>query len=165
MKAIMIAVMITVLSIELASCKSIPVEALSSLTPVECRAYGVDIADEQIITGTIVHSEFSWNHELYRECNPGNVAIAGCAKPVEGVTLGTSVWRSPTHQYEIWYSDHKCVPEHEACHALYEEWNHTVKFFTRQVQGDVFAACPTNDTMPQFQAPFINLNQQLLSTG
>ena len=61
---------------------------------------------------------------------------AGCAKGVEGG------WPSPSHRYNVYYSDSVCIPQHEACHALYEQWNHTIAFDIRQAMGSMFASCP-----------------------
>jgi hypothetical protein len=113
---------------------SVDVEELSNLTPLECRAYGVNVSDGQQITGSIVSSRFVTLGKMYKECEGDH--RQGCAKGIN------KVFPDPEHKYEIWYAEHKCVPWHEACHALYETWDHTEKFNLRTMQGDKLAACP-----------------------
>lgn len=125
----------------LTACSSIPPEAFVGLTPYECRQYGVDVPDGRAVTGTIVRSEFGWTHDLERECNPSHAMIrfSGCTK---AAGIDPPIRFSPTHEYEIWYADTKCVPQHEACHALYEISGHTARFDVRTYQGYVLPACP-----------------------
>lgn len=129
----------TILSALLIGCSSLPIAQLSDLSPFECRAYGVDIEDGVSITGTIVRAEFGLYGAMDRECNDGlhTVTFDGCAKPAEGD------WPAADNRYEIWYAEQKCVPFHEACHALYESWAHTAGFQVRLYQGDTLPACPS----------------------
>ena len=114
---------------------SCDVDTTTPLTPSECREYGVNVADDDTITGTIIRSEFTTIGGVYRECGRTG---SGCAVPASG----EKIWPSPDHKYNIFYAERKCAPHHEACHARYEEWNHTIAFNLRIFQGDKLAACP-----------------------
>ena len=125
--------LLTILCAFITTCSVYAVK-LADFSPAECRAYGVKINDGQKITGEIVSSEFGTLGTMYKEC--GNYA-QGCAKGVN------NVFPDPDHKYEIWYSDHKCMPQHEACHGIYEIREHTTVFNLRNMQGDKFASCPS----------------------
>jgi len=130
------------LTCSLISCTVLP-ERLENLTPAQCRTFGVAVQEGDTVTGTVIDPmgrsvTFATTE---RECGGSyGMLYAGCAVPVEG----PEEWPSPSHQYNIWYADHKCAPEHEACHARYEHQRHTVAFEIRRAQGDKFAYCPPN---------------------
>lgn len=130
----------------LASCSHFRVsdEQLASLTPQECRSYGVNVQDDDQISGTIVHHEFGTLAKMERKCLDGHshtIQIHGCAK---AANVPMKIFPSITGEYEVYYSDALCISRHEACHALYElgDGYHTVAFNLRQMQGDSLAACP-----------------------
>lgn len=121
----------------LLSACTVPIERLGGLTPAQCRTFGVAVADAAPVTGQIVSSQFGTFTTTERECYGSyGWLYSGCAVPVEG-----NIWPSPSHQYRIWYADHKCTPQHEACHALYERQHHTVQFDLEVMQGNRFPAC------------------------
>jgi hypothetical protein len=99
--------------------------------------YGVAVHDNDTITGEIVNSQFGTLGTMRKEC--GLDGAAGCAK-AHGVE--PPAWPAADGKYDIWYSDNKCVPEHEWCHAAYEQKGHTTQFMLRSLQGSKFAACP-----------------------
>jgi len=104
--------------------------------------YGVAVHDNDVATGTIVKSEFGTFAKMEKECTGGvdhSRVWGGCAK---AAGIDPPTWPSPTHEYEIYYADHKCVPYHEACHSRFEQKSHTVKFNLAAMQGDTLAACP-----------------------
>ena len=113
----------------LTGCISVPPVQLS---PADCRAYGVNVADHATPTGTIVASHHGSMGLMYRECGEG---AAGCAKGVEGT------WPSASHRYEIYYTN-GCDAYHEMAHALYETTAHTICFNLAWMCGDIFASCP-----------------------
>lgn len=119
---------------------SVAPEKLASLTPAECQSHGVAVADSDTITGKIVKSQSGTYARMDRECDGVyGVLTAGCAK---AANVPVSMFPSPTGEYEIWYTDARCAARHEACHALYEESNHTIAFNLRRMQGDTLASCP-----------------------
>jgi hypothetical protein len=114
------------LLILLTGCVSYPPSELV-MSPAECRHYGVDVTDDDTITGTVVHSQAGSLGLAYRECG-GYSAGAGCAKGVE------DTWPSASHRYEIYYTN-KDEARHEFCHAAYEESGHTVESVIAMAQG------------------------------
>lgn len=126
---------------------TVPIERFDSLTPQDCRAYGVEVSDDDTRTGRVVHSEFGTFHKMEKKCwpkresspNMHSGAIAGCATQAD---RPYPHFPSVTGDYAIYYAEHKCVPYHEACHALYETRQHTVAYNIRIMQGDWLAACP-----------------------
>ena len=121
----------------LAGC-TVPVQEFTAMTPEQCRMYGVAVHDSDIITGEVVRSEFHTLAGVEDICGEiyGQL-VNGCARDVDQRTFP-----SPTHQYWIVYAEHKCIPFHEYCHAIYERRGHTVTFNLRAMQGDILAACP-----------------------
>ena len=103
------------------------------MTPEQARAYGVQVEDGAVITGTVVSSEFKTLAGVEDRCGEGS---QGCTVAVEGG------FPSPSHKYRLYYAEHKCNPFHEAAHAMYETWDHTTAFELRIMQGDRLAACP-----------------------
>jgi hypothetical protein len=104
----------------LSSCSSVPIERFSNMTPAECRTYGVDVPQGAQVTGTIISSNMVTLMTTGRIC--GNSA-AGCAV-AEGWEA-PFLFPSPTHRYDIYYTETRCDAPHEACHAMYEAWSHT----------------------------------------
>ena len=135
------------------------------LSPAHCRAYGVNVPDGAEPTGRVVHSEFGTFARMERECGvtyvqapgamesgssptgeittiskrPPSMLVGGCAKQANVPYVH---WPSVTGDYAIYYSEHKCIPFHEWCHATYETKQHTVAFNIRNMQGDYLASCP-----------------------
>ena len=100
------------------------------LTAEQCRGHGV--AAEGEITGKVVSSEFGTFGKIRKEC--GSHA-QGCTKGVN------DTFPDASHQYKIYYAEHKCAPQHEACHAMYEVRTHTRAFTLQYMQGNNQAAC------------------------
>jgi hypothetical protein len=113
-----------IIALVLAGCVSYPPSELV-MSPSECRHYGVDVTDDDTITGTVVHSQAGSLGLAYRECGENT---AGCAKGVE------QTWPSASHRYEIFYTNHD-EARHEFCHAAYEESGHTVESVIAMAQG------------------------------
>lgn len=119
----------------LAGCSVTP-QQVGYLSPAQCRAYGVEVPDGAQITGEVVHSEFGTLADIEREC--GGPA-SGCTK---AANVPMIMFPAIDGKYAVYYADHKCVPEHEMCHAWYELRGHTVAFNLRVMQKDRFPACP-----------------------
>ena len=105
-----------VLLILLTACSVTP----PPMTPEQARAYGVDVPDGSEITGTVVSSEFKWigTCALAKACG-GDYGMDAC-------TVGVSQpWPDPNHEYKIYYADTRFA-HHEAAHAYYEIWSHTI---------------------------------------
>jgi len=135
----MLRVLLLSLIFSLAGCSVAP-ERLAHLTPAECWAHGVAVQDDDRVSGQIIGSHFGTFATTERECGGSyGTLYGGCAVSAEG---RDTQWPSPSGQYVIWYADHKCAPEHEGCHALYEEKAHTIAYNLRQMRGDRFAYCP-----------------------
>ena len=81
-----------------------------SVTPEYCRSWGVDVHDDDTITGEIVEEHIAHWRTVQARCQ--GVSIHGCAIP-----LGE-------HRWLIWRIDDTGVASHELCHAAYEEAGH-----------------------------------------
>ena len=111
--------------------------AVVEMTPEQCRAYGVAVHDNDVITGTVIGSRFGTLADMQREC--GFDGAAGCTR-AHGVEPPS--WPSATGEYDVWYSERQCIPFHEFCHAQYQRKGHTTSYIVRSLQGDKLAACP-----------------------
>jgi hypothetical protein len=107
----------------LVGCVSYPPSELA-MSPFECRQYGVDVRDDDEVTGTVVISQAGSMGLAYKHCGGGSA----CTTAIEGG------WPSESHQYEIYYTN-KDEGRHEACHALYERYNHTDNWVINVAQG------------------------------
>lgn len=116
----------------------------SALTPAQARAYGVDVPDGAVPTGTIVAADLTTFAGVERVCGESYPFLsAGCARDVDA-----PVFPSPTGRYVIVAADVEqmgdlaCALAHEAGHALYETSRHTVAFEIRNIQRHPQPACP-----------------------
>lgn len=90
----------------LTACSGVPL-------PERCREVGVSLAGNDTVTGVIVEEHTGTLEEVSIACRSPFKPKYGCPIPVS------------EHEYDIWYVDIPEVRDHERCHALYEEWNHT----------------------------------------
>ncbi len=125
--------MIRLLPIILLTACSVSPDRFADMTPAEFRAYGVDVTDDAERTGTIVNSKYYTLAGVEDRCGEN---AQGCTVAVEGG------FPSASHRYNIYYAEHKCVPYHEAAHAIFEDSRHTVDFNLKWMRGNQLAACP-----------------------
>ncbi len=103
-----------------------PTEAELSMTVADCIGFGVQC---DAITDTVI----SITDDAKACEGKAPNFVAGCA-----IEVSDGVW-------SVHYAaaPRFCVLEHEICEGLCGgSGTHTVAMFIRQVQGDVFAACP-----------------------
>jgi hypothetical protein len=100
---------VLLLSLICSGCSSIP-------SPSDCRWSGVDVRDDDPITGKIVSEHYADAATVAAKCKGMN----GCAR---APGFQNYVFITPKGEYEIWYSD-RSLRTHEWCHALYEEPKH-----------------------------------------
>lgn len=142
MKTHMTTLLSSAMSGFLFSCQTMSLEQLNQLTPAECRAYGVQVNDKDTISGTIVAMKGGGFAHLEKWCTGGvdhGRLWHGCARAY-GISPPTPI--ADDHLYALYYAEHKCVPQHEACHAIYEAPLDTMSFSRRIMQGNLLAACP-----------------------
>jgi hypothetical protein len=103
---------------------------LTPLTPFQCRVTGVNVQDEDTVTGTVLNVTRHYNGvELRAACEkPFSKDVKGCSVPVN------------VGEYEVHYMkeyhgpdprgimevrpSYNTVLNHELCHAYYEEAAH-----------------------------------------
>lgn len=115
-------------------------QKFATLTPAECRNFGVGVQDGAEQSGVIdlqngrATSEpllASTFNNMEKRCGGDwHTIYGGCAVPA-----GANHW-------QIWYADSQCISFHEACHALFQSRHHTGRFNTRSLTGEWLAACP-----------------------
>lgn len=79
-------------------------------TPYDCRKTGVNVREHDKVTGVIKELYEYSGGTAQAACGLGNV---GCAKPI-GV-----------HEWSIHFESKLWILQHEICHAIYEEYEHT----------------------------------------
>lgn len=118
-------------------------EELNTLTPAECQVLGVDVPDGSEPTGIIVDTKHTVNFPIIgMEKYCGDVKASGCVTDADNP--GPDNWPAENGRYFVVFNDVKCTPKHEACHALFETWSHTVTLNLRLFQGVVLAECMDN---------------------
>ncbi len=130
------------MAVLLCACQTMSLEQLNQLTPAECRVFGVQVYDSDTISGTIVTKKAGDFAHMEQWCSGGvdhGRLWHGCARAY-GISPPTPI--AEDHQYALYYAEHKCVPQHEACHAIYEAPLDTMSFSRRIMQGNLLAACP-----------------------
>lgn len=90
----------------LAGCSDVPL-------PERCQAVGVAVAYDDTVTGRIVDENTGTLGQVSIQCGSPFKDKYGCAIPIN------------EHDYILWYVDEPEERDHERCHALYEEKNHT----------------------------------------
>jgi len=115
----------------LIGCQTLPLDDLNRLTPQECWAYGVMVFPSAEITQQVKEKKWGDFAHLERWCTGG----------VDHQRL----WHGCARDGVIYYAEHKCVPQHEACHWIYNAPFDTIDFSRRAMQGDWLAACLTSN--------------------
>jgi hypothetical protein len=82
-------------------------------TPELCRDWGVDVQDDDIVTGKIVEYHLADFATVQARCQCPFEPHYGCAIPVQ------------PGQWVIWAIDDTGVRAHQECHVLFEEKRHT----------------------------------------
>ena len=84
-----------------------------SMSPDHCKMLGVNVSDNDTITGRIIEENVINDVDTVRaKCMRPFSDIKGCAIPVY------------ESEYVLWYIDDARIRDHERCHALYEEKRH-----------------------------------------
>lgn len=83
-----------------------------SLSPERCRYLGVNVQDDDTVTGLIIEENVSDQRTVQARCKSPFQYREGCAIPVG------------PNEYIVWRIDDPKVRDHEKCHALYEERRH-----------------------------------------
>jgi len=116
------------MAVFLCACTTMPLDELNQLTPSECWAYGVQVFDSDTITQQVKHKKGGTFAQMEQWCTGG----------VDHERL----WHGCVRGDSIYYAEHKCVPQHEACHLIYTAPLHTIEFSMQAMRGNWLAACP-----------------------
>ena len=99
-----------------------PLEELNQLTPKECWAYGVQVFPSATISQQVKHKQGGTFAQMEKWCTGG----------VDHDRL----WHGCARDGAIYYAEHKCIPQHEACHWIYDAPFDTIEFSMRAMHGD-----------------------------
>ena len=97
-------------------------EATTSIripSPKECRTLGVKVSNDAIVTGEIVEASVVDEEGIKMYCMESEI----------GTTIGCTMKYGP-HKYKIYYTNEVWVKNHEACHAAYEQADHTIEYLS-----------------------------------
>ena len=99
--------------------KKKPATSVRVPSPDECWALGVKTNRDAVVTGTIVEARVVDAAGIQKYCMESKV----------GTTIGCTMKYAP-HTYKIYYYNEVWVKNHEACHAYYEEADHTLEYLS-----------------------------------
>ena len=86
-----------------------------SMSPDHCRIVGVDVDDNDTVTGRIIEENVTDQATVTKQCR----------RPFQRVPEGGCIVPIAPNEYIIWRIDDAKVRDHERCHALYEQRLHT----------------------------------------